>query len=108
MLVLRVWLLCLAMIAGGLTVLSAPFVETGFGLLYNALVCFCVFTVAGSIPSAVIALVVSCLTYWLEDGHREDPSNAILIVVLGTVSGILAGVLVLPLSVGVMDVFWHR
>jgi hypothetical protein len=108
MLVARTWLLCLAVIAGSLTVLVAPFVNTGFGLPYNAFVCFCVFVVAGGIPSAVIALVVSCLTYWLEEGRGEYESNAILIVVLGTVSGILAAVLAIPLSMSVMDAFWHR
>lgn len=106
--VLRTWLLCLAVIAGGLTALGAPFVKSGFGLPYNALVCFSIFAIAGGVPSAVIALVVSCLTYWLNDGRGEYESNAILIVVLGTVSGIVAAVLALPLSLGVMDAFWHR
>lgn len=108
MLVVRTWLLCLAMIAGGLTALCVPFVKTGFGLPYNALVCFCIFAIAGGIPSAVIALVVSCLTHWLEDGRGEYDSSAISIVVLGTVSGIVAAVLVLPLSFGVMVGLWHR
>lgn len=108
MLVIRTWLVCLAMIAGGLTALAAPFVNTGFGLPYNALVCFCLFATAGGIPSAVIALVVSCLTCWLEDRRDEYESNAILIVVLGTVSGIIAGVLALRLSFGVMVDLWHR
>jgi hypothetical protein len=107
-LVLRTWLLCLAAIAGGLTALGAPFVKTAFGLPYNALVCFCVFAIAGGIPSAVIALVVSCLTYWLEDAHDEYQSNTVLIITLGTVSGILAAVLALRLSFGVMVDLWHR
>lgn len=106
--VLRTWLLCLTAIAGGLTAFAAPCVKTGFGLPYNASVCFAVVAIAGGIPSAVIALVVSCLTCWLDDGRGERESNAILIVVLGTFSGILAAVLALPLSLRVMDAFWHQ
>jgi len=44
----------------------------------------------------------------LEDRRDEYESNAILIVVLGTVSGIIAGVLALGLSMSVLDAFWHR
>jgi len=108
MLVARTWLLCLAMIACGLTALGAPFVNTGFGLPYNALVCFCVLAIAGGIPSAVIAAVVSFLTYSLENGRGEYNSKAMFVVVLGTVSGIIAAVLALPLSMSVMDALWYR
>jgi hypothetical protein len=108
MLVARMWLLYLTMIAGGLTALSAPFIKTDFGLPYNALVCFCVFAIAGGIPSAVIAIVVSFFTYWLEDERSEYESNAILITVLGTASGILAGVPALQWSFAVMVNLWQR
>jgi hypothetical protein len=95
------------MIAGGLTAVSAPVVNTGFGLPYNAFVCFAVFSIAGGIPSAVIALVVSALTYWLEGFRGGYNSNGVLIVMIGTVSGIVAAVLALPLSCEVMDTFWN-
>lgn len=107
-LVARTWLLCLGTIVAGLTALSAPFVTTGFGVPYNALACFCAFAIAGGIPSAVIALVVSCLTHWLEQGCGKGRSNATLIVVIGTLAGTLAGTPALLLSMGAMGAFWHR
>ncbi len=107
-LVVRTWLLCVTVIAGVLTALGAPFVNTGFGLPYNALVCFSALAIEGGIPSAAIALVVSCLTYWLKDGNREYEPNANLILVLGTVSGIAAAIPAISLSMVVMDTFWYH
>jgi hypothetical protein len=107
LLVARTWIVVLISIAGALTALYAPFVVTGFGLLYNALTCFCIFAVGGAIPSAVIALVVSCLTYWLKDNGDEYELNIVLIMVLGTVSGLLAAVPALYLCMEVMNTFWH-
>jgi hypothetical protein len=102
------WLIYIVSIAGVVTALGAPFIHTGFGLLYNALLCFFVLAIAGGIPSAVIALVVSCLTYWLSDSHDEYDSNTTGIVTLGAVSGILAALPALQLSVYVMNYFWHK
>ena len=104
----RTWLLCLLMIAGGLTALAAPLVTTGFSLGYNAIVCFCVFVMAGGIPSATIGLAVSLLTCWLEGREGNSDFFGPLIVGLGTVLGTLAGVFALILSSRVMDVLWHR
>ena len=54
----------------------------------------------------MIALVVSSLTYLLEDKRPRLESRAIDIVVLGTVSGVFAGVLTIPLAMRVMEAFW--
>ena len=104
-LVLKTWLLCLASIAGICTAIVAPVGNTGFGLAYTALAVFCVLTIGGGIPSGVMVLVVSCLTYWLEDGRDKYESNAILIVVLGTFSGLLASIPALRVAFLAMDSF---
>ena len=89
---IRTWIVCLATIAGIITVVFSPFVKSGFGLTYNAFVTFSVLAIAGGIPSAVIAFVVSCLTFWLEDERDKYESYVILIVVLGTISGLAVSI----------------
>ncbi|MHB8902155.1 MAG: hypothetical protein ACYC6Y_25640 [Thermoguttaceae bacterium] len=106
LLVLRTWLVVLTSIAGGVTILCAPLVQTGFGLAYNALVCFCTLAVAGGIPSAVIALAVSSLTYWLDRDPYESKAPAI--IATGTVSGIVAGLFTLRLGFAILDLLWHQ
>jgi hypothetical protein len=107
-LVVGMWFLCVATVAAGLSAIGAPFIKTDSGLPYNALVCFCVLGVAGGIPSAVIAIVVSCLTHGLEGRRGENKLSASLIVGVGAVAGILAGVPALRLSMSAMDVLWGR
>jgi hypothetical protein len=70
------------------------------------LVGFSIFAVLGGVPSAVIALVVSLLTYVFERQRQLDESNSIWIIAVGTASGLIAGICALPLAMGVMDASW--
>ena len=101
------WLCCLVAIAAGCTAVFGPWVNTGYSLRYNVLVCFVLFALAGGIPSAVIAVVVSSLTWILEDSRPERGSRAAGIVAAGTVAGIVAGVLTLRVVMTLMDILWR-
>jgi hypothetical protein len=107
LLVARTWVVVLASIAGALTVVSLPSADTSFGLLYYALVVFCILAIGGGIPSAVMALVVSGLTYWWQDSRDDYELNIAYIVVLGTISGLLAALPALQLSFKVLSALWH-
>ena len=94
------WLTTLIAIAGLVTALGFAVIHTGHGLLYNACSLFAILTIAGGIPSVVIALVVSLLT-------SRVPEKAELIVVIGTIAGLVTSLIGLKLALAAMDALWR-
>jgi hypothetical protein len=94
-LVAVMWLLHVGLISAVCGLIGYPFlVVPGTNTLNDAIRGIAVCAVAGGLPSGVIAVVVSCFTHLL-------PKHAILTVVAGTFSGLVAGMLWLPVALAV-------
>ena len=90
-LVTGMWLLHLILIATICGLIGYPFlVVADRSPVSDALRSIALYAIAGGLPSGVIAVVVCCFAHLL-------PKHAILTVVAGTLAGLAAGVLWLPI-----------
>jgi hypothetical protein len=90
-LVTGMWLLHLILISTICGVSGYPFLNVAnHNALSDALRSIPLYAIAGSLPSGVIAVVVSCFAHLL-------PKHAILTVVAGILAGLAAGILWLPI-----------
>lgn len=105
---LKSWAIFNAVAVGGIGILLSLVVETGFGLLYNAIVSGSIVAIASGIPSTTIAVVVCCLSGVIARFDNDNEGNAAGIILVGVSAGLLSGVAVIPVCLHIMNLFWQR